>query len=185
MQLPFAVNTVARLRRVHPDKNPEQLINFLGKAYLGLVISSGAGAGIAWTVLNGVDIEDYERRRFLVVTAPLGNTGMTTTTQVLGSKTVPHRGKQIINAILIAAIERQIKFSDLDALQNTARKKAPLSGVSSYRPPWAPWLVPAGMPHLATSSSVPQKDTRCPTRKLESTRLTQLNFRPQLWQINR
>ncbi|SES13607.1 hypothetical protein [Corynebacterium cystitidis] len=27
-QLPLATNTVSRLRRVHPDKTPEQLISF-------------------------------------------------------------------------------------------------------------------------------------------------------------
>lgn len=135
VQQPVAVSTVARLRRVHPDKSPEQLIKFLNNTYLGTVTASGTGAGVAaavpngavqgsfaladllaflessvWYVLTmaeiyGVDVEDIERRRFLVMTAFLGNSGVTAATQALGKKSVPYWSKTIINKIPMGAIQ--------------------------------------------------------------------------------
>lgn len=138
-QLPIAVNTVSRLRRVHPDKSPKELVGIVDKSYMGLVTGSGASAGLASVVPNGpvqgpvavvdlaafleasvmyvltvseiygVDIEDFERRRFLVMTALLGNSGTTTVTQALGKKTVPYWSHKIINAILMKAINQANK----------------------------------------------------------------------------
>ncbi|MDK8870190.1 hypothetical protein ACN4EB_07090 [Corynebacterium macclintockiae] len=138
-QLPLAVSTVSRLRRVHPEKSPKQLIDSLSKWYIGVVAGSGASAGLASTVPNGfvqapvaltdltaffeasvlyvltaaeiydVDVEDLERRRFLVMTALLGNTGTTTVTQALGKRTVPYWSKQIINRIPMQAINQANK----------------------------------------------------------------------------
>ncbi|WP_288292202.1 hypothetical protein [uncultured Varibaculum sp.] len=135
VQQPVAVSTVARLRRVHPDKSPEQLIKFLNNTYLGTVTASGTGAGVAsvvpngavqapvtladllaflessvWYVLTmaeiyGMDVEDIERRRFLVMTAFLGNSGVTTATQALGKKSIPYWSKTIINKIPMGAIQ--------------------------------------------------------------------------------
>ena len=138
-QLPIAVNTVSRLRRVHPGKSPEELVGFLDKTYMGLVTGSGASAGLASVVPNGlvqgpvavadliafleasvvyvltvaeiygVEIEDFERRRFLVMTALLGNSGTTTATKALGKKTVPYWSHKIINAIPMKAINQANK----------------------------------------------------------------------------
>lgn len=135
-QLPLAVSTVSRLQRVHPGKSPEQLIGFLNKWYLGTVAGSGAGAGLAAAVPNGlvqapaaltdfavffessvlyvltmaeiygVDVEDFERRRFLVTVALLGNSGTSTVTRALGKRTVPYWSRQIINAIPMQAINK-------------------------------------------------------------------------------
>ncbi|SES13631.1 hypothetical protein CCYS_13990 [Corynebacterium cystitidis DSM 20524] len=56
--------------------------------------------------IYGVNVEDFERRRFLVMTALLGNSGTTAVTQALGEKTVPYWSKQIINAIPMQAIDK-------------------------------------------------------------------------------
>lgn len=41
---------VERLRRLHPDKSPEECINYLGWGYLSAVTVTGAGAGMAAAV---------------------------------------------------------------------------------------------------------------------------------------
>src|SRR5262245_40539792 len=46
-QYPLAVDNVARLRRVHPDKSPGELISYLKKVYLTAVPGSGGSAGLA------------------------------------------------------------------------------------------------------------------------------------------
>lgn len=45
LQQPIAKSNVARLRRVHPDKCPEDLINYLDRTYLTAITTTGAGAG--------------------------------------------------------------------------------------------------------------------------------------------
>ncbi|MGX0781867.1 hypothetical protein [Dermabacter hominis] len=138
-QYPLAASTVARLRRVHPEKSPEQLISYLNKWYIGVVAGSGITAGLASTVPNGfiqapaaladltaffeasvlyvlamaeifdVDVEDFERRRFLVMTALLGNAGTTSVIQAVGKRTVPYWSKQVINKIPMQAINQANK----------------------------------------------------------------------------
>lgn len=54
VQQPLAAETVDRLRRVHPDKSPKELIRFLNKTYLGVVTTSGTAAGTAAVVPNGL-----------------------------------------------------------------------------------------------------------------------------------
>jgi hypothetical protein len=138
-QRPIAFNTVARLHRVHPDKPPEDLIRFLDKTYLATVTASGTGTGVASVVPNGVvqvpialtdlatflessvlyvltlaeiysvNVEDMERRKFLVLTALLGDSGTTTVTHALGKKTVPYWSKTIINKIPMEAITKANK----------------------------------------------------------------------------
>jgi hypothetical protein len=101
-QDPIARANVARLRRVHPDKSPEELRKYLDKWYLGTVTASGAAAGASAAVPNmviqipvaiaelvtfleltvmyvlsvadihGLHTEDLERRRLLVVSALVG-----------------------------------------------------------------------------------------------------------------
>ncbi|WP_197550772.1 hypothetical protein [Trueperella pecoris] len=103
IQQPRAKENIARLRRVHPDKTPQDLISYINKWYLGAVTASGAGAGTTAVIPNGVvqtsaamidlvtyleasvfyilslaeihdlDLEDLERRKMLVTAVLIGN----------------------------------------------------------------------------------------------------------------
>jgi hypothetical protein len=98
----LAVANIARLRRVHPEKTPKELIQYLNKWYLGVVTASGAGAGATAAVpniaiqlpaaileltaflevsvfyvlsiaeINGLHTDDLERRKLLVASAFVG-----------------------------------------------------------------------------------------------------------------
>lgn len=133
-QHPLAVSNVARLRRVHPDKSPDDLITYLNKVYIGAVATTGAGAGAAAVVPNvvvqvpvaladlltfleasvlyalsvaeihGVNPEDTERRRFLVMAVLAGNSAATATIEALIGRTAPYWGKKIVTAIPMSAI---------------------------------------------------------------------------------
>ncbi|WJZ03242.1 hypothetical protein [Corynebacterium freiburgense] len=139
-QQPIALEMVARLRRVHPEKSPEELVKFLNNTYLGTITVTGTGSGLASVVPNGVvqvpvaladfaaflessvlyvlalaeiygvNVEDIERRRFLVLTALLGDSGTKTVTQALGKKTVPYWSKTIINKIPMEMITKANKL---------------------------------------------------------------------------
>lgn len=134
-QQPAARSFVERQRRLHPDQTPELLIKSLDKLYLTSVGASGVGAGVAAVVPNGfvqvpvalvdftanlessvmyvlalaeiygVDVEDFERRKFLVTLALLGDSAAKKVTQVVGERTVPYWSKTIINAIPMRAIK--------------------------------------------------------------------------------
>ncbi|MBT9605749.1 hypothetical protein [Microbacterium sp.] len=134
-QYPIAVENVARLRRVHPDKSPAELISFLNKVYLGAVTTTGAGAGAAAIVPNGwvqvpvaaadlltfleasvlyvlsvaevygVDVEDAERRKFLVMAALIGNSATAAVVEPLLGRTAPYWGKKIVQAIPMTVID--------------------------------------------------------------------------------
>lgn len=134
-QQPVAIETVARLRRLNPEYTPEQLIKKINKIYISSATASGAAAGIVAVVPNGVvqvpaaladlavflessvlyvltlaeiynvDAEDFERRKFLVMTALLGDTGAKQVVNALGKKTIPYWAKTIINKIPMHAIQ--------------------------------------------------------------------------------
>ena len=138
-QYPLAVENVARLRRVHPDKSPEAVLSYLNKIYLGAVAGAGAGAGAAAFVPNGwvqvpaafadlltfleasvlytlsvaevhgLDVEDLERRRLLVTSVLVGNSAATATLEPLIGRSVPYWGKQIIKAIPMSAVDKANK----------------------------------------------------------------------------
>lgn len=135
-QYPLAVENVARLRRVHPGKSPAELISFLNGVYLGAVTATGAGAGAAAIVPNGwvqvpagivdlltfleasvlytlsvaeihgLDVEDVERRRFLVTSVLVGNAAATTALEPLIGRTAPYWGKKIVQSIPMSAINK-------------------------------------------------------------------------------
>lgn len=135
-QYPLAVENVGRLRRVHPDKSPADLVSYLNKIYLGAVAGAGAGAGAAAAVPNGwvqvpaaladlltfleasvlytlsvaevhgLDVEDVERRRLLVTAVLVGNSTATATLQPLVGRSVPYWGRQIVKAIPMSAINK-------------------------------------------------------------------------------
>src|SRR4051812_21125704 len=100
-QAPLAAKNVQRLRRVHPDASPEQLLRRLNATYLSTVTVSGGAAGVAAlapgvgvpaalgdvlvfteaTVLyllsrveiHGLHPEDVERRKLLVYMVMIGD----------------------------------------------------------------------------------------------------------------
>ena len=135
-QYPLAVDTVARLRRVYPDKTPAELVSYLNKIYLGAVTTTGAGAGAAAIIPNGIvqipvaaadllsfleasilysmsvaevtgiNPEDVERRRTLVLGILVGNSALSSTLEALLGKSVPYWGKKIVAAIPMSAINQ-------------------------------------------------------------------------------
>lgn len=135
-QQPVAVANVARLRRVHPDKSPEQLVAYMNKWYISSVSATGAGAGAAAVVPNGfvqvpaaladlltyleasvlyalsvaeihkLNLEDIERRRLLVTAVLVGNSASTQVLEKIIGRTAPYWGKKIVQAIPMAAINQ-------------------------------------------------------------------------------
>lgn len=129
MQYPLAAENVARLRRVHPDKSPVELIKYLDRVYLGAVATTGAGAGAAAIVPNGwvqvpvaaaelatfleasvlyalsvaevhgVHAEDIERRRLLVMAVLIGDSAVKKAVEPVIGRTAPYWGKAIVNRI--------------------------------------------------------------------------------------
>lgn len=139
-QYPVARDTVARLRRLNPDKGPTELIALLKKIYLGTVGSTGAASGASAIIPNGfaqiavtaadlstfleasvlyifavadiygLDAEDIERRKLLVMTALLGDQSAKTVVQPLLNRSVPYWGKAIVNSIPMSTINAANKI---------------------------------------------------------------------------
>ena len=139
-QYPLAAQNVARLRRVHPDKSPAELITYLNKFYVGTVTTTGAGAGAAAIVPNGwvqlpvaavelaafleasvlyvlsvaeihgVHAEDVERRRLLVMAVLVGDAAVKKAVEPLLGRSVPYWGKAIVSSIPISAITKANKL---------------------------------------------------------------------------
>lgn len=138
-QYPVAVDNVARLRRVHPDKSPKELFSYLNKVYLGAVAASGLGAGAAASArdrkvrvsaalidmlgfleasvlytlsvaeVHGLDVEDIERRRLLVMSVLVGDRVASATLEPLIGRSVPYWGRKIVKAIPMSAINKANK----------------------------------------------------------------------------
>jgi hypothetical protein len=134
-QEPLAEKYVARLRRVHPDKSPEQLIRYINKWYLGTVGTSGAAAGASAAVPNGVvqlpvavaeltaytqasvfyvlavaevqglHLDDLERRRLLVSSALLGDIAAKKIIEGAVGPIARHWGKTLVAGISRDAIK--------------------------------------------------------------------------------
>jgi hypothetical protein len=134
-QQPLATKNVARLRRVHPQKSPDQLIRYLNNWYLGSVSVTGGAAGASAAVPNGVvqlpaaiadltaytqisvfyvlqvaeiqglHTEDEERRRLLVSSALLGSAASKKILEKLVGPLAKHWGKNLVQAIPKAAIQ--------------------------------------------------------------------------------
>lgn len=133
-QYPLAVENVARLRRVHPGKSPAELVSYLNKIYLATVTATGAGAGataiipngwvqvpvaaadlvtfleasVLYTLsvaeIHGSDVEDVERRRFLVTCVLVGDSAAKSVLEPLIGRTAPYWGKKIVQSIPMSAI---------------------------------------------------------------------------------
>jgi hypothetical protein len=134
-QLPLATKNVSRLRRVNPDKTPEQLIRYLNKWYVGAVAVTGGAAGAAAVVPNGVvqvpvaladlsaytqasvlyvlsvaeihglHIEDGERRRVLVSAALLGGAASKKVMEKIVPNLAKHWGSSIVKNFSREAIK--------------------------------------------------------------------------------
>ena len=124
-QQSVALRNLERLRRVHPDKSPQEMLTYVNKWYLGAVSASGAGAGAAAAVpngfgqaaaaaldfagfleasvlyvytaaeLSGVHPEDLESKRLLVSAVLLGQSATGVLEKVIG-KVAPHWGKILV-----------------------------------------------------------------------------------------
>lgn len=138
-QYPLAVDNVARLRRVHPDKSPSELIAYMNRVYVAAVATTGAGAGASAIVPNGLvqvpvalaemltfleasvlytlsvaevyglNTEDIERRRALVTAVLIGDSAATKILDPLIEHTAPHWGRKIVQAIPMPAINKANK----------------------------------------------------------------------------
>lgn len=133
-QRPLALKYVARLRRVHPNMSPSELVGVVNAWYLTTVTATGAASGASAFVPNavvqipvavgdlatfleasifytltvaeihGLHPEDLERRRLLVMVVLLGDSALTSTTKGLLGRTVPFWGKQIVDKIPMTTI---------------------------------------------------------------------------------
>lgn len=136
IQYPLAIKNVERLRRVHPNKSPKELLAYLDKHYLRAVAITGFAAGTAAAVPNGVvqmpvaladllssleasvfyalcameiygvSIEDHERRRLIVTIVLVGDSAATKALRSLNKRTVPYWSKKLINSIPMSTIKR-------------------------------------------------------------------------------
>lgn len=139
-QQPAAQDYVARLRRVHPDKSPTQLINLVNGWYLTAVTGTGAASGasaivpngwvqlpvavldlgtfleasvfytLAVAEIHGLNPEDIERRRLLVMTVLMGDSAASSTLRPILSKSVPYWGKSIVEKIPMSAVNAANKL---------------------------------------------------------------------------
>ena len=130
---------VERLRRLHPNKSPKQLVEHMNKWYIGVVSAAGAGAGAAAVVPNGfvqvpaaladfatylevsvlyvlslseihmLDLEDVERRTLLVTVVLLGNSASVPILEQVVGRLAPHWGKALVKAIPREAIRQANK----------------------------------------------------------------------------
>ncbi|MFE1328729.1 hypothetical protein [Streptomyces sp. NPDC058741] len=136
-QQPLAKKHVERLRRVHPDDTPQQLIRRLDRYYLAGVTTSGGASGAAGIVpgagiptaladvvvfteasvlytlslaeVHGLHPEDVERRRLLVLTVLLGDKAVRLLDKAVG-RTGPYWARRIVSAIPMSAINRANKL---------------------------------------------------------------------------
>jgi hypothetical protein len=155
-QFPLAATTVSRLRRVHPDKSPKELVSYLTNVYIGAVATTGAGAGAAAIVPNGagqvgiaildlgtfleasvfytlavaevhgLHVEDLERRKALVSFALLGNSAAAAVIDTLIDQSVPYWGKKLVQAIPIEVVRRINKIMGPQFLAKWTSKQGAL-----------------------------------------------------------
>lgn len=132
VQYPLAIKNVERLRRVHPNKSPKELLAYLDKHYLRTVAITGFATGTAAAVPNGVvqtplalanleasvfyalcameiygvSIEDHERRRLIGTIVLVGDSAATKAFRSLNKRTVPYWSKKLIDSIPMSTIKR-------------------------------------------------------------------------------
>jgi hypothetical protein len=133
-QQSVATANVERLRRVHPDMNPAEMLTHVDRTFLAAVSASGLAAGavaasgpqlglaasladvLAFTEVSvlyvlsiaevhGVHPEDIERRKLLVMAVMLGDAATGAISKAIG-RTGPHWAKQVINGIPMTTINK-------------------------------------------------------------------------------
>lgn len=132
-QAPVARANVERLRRLHPDESPSQLITRIRRTYLAAITISGGGAGVASAVagarvrtavagaeimafteattlyvlslaeVHGLSPEDVERRRLLVLTVLLGDSAISALEASI-PRTAPYWARLIVEKTPMSAI---------------------------------------------------------------------------------
>jgi hypothetical protein len=130
---PVVARHVCRIRRRHPEANPSDVIDLLAKQYMATVVSMGGAAAapgvgtaaavalsggeifgfleasalfvLAVTKVHGVWIDDLERRRTLLLTILLGNSGASFVEKAAG-RTGKHWGKLLTDAIPTSSITK-------------------------------------------------------------------------------
>ncbi|MFC8956621.1 hypothetical protein ACFT8P_28950 [Streptomyces sp. NPDC057101] len=135
-QQPTARKNVERLRRVHPDDTPQELIRRLDRYYLTAITASGGASGAAGIVpgagiptaladvmlyteasvlytlslaeVHGTHPEDLERRKLLVLTVLLGDGAVKALDKAVG-RTGPYWARRIVSAIPMSAINKANK----------------------------------------------------------------------------
>ncbi|MFF3314797.1 hypothetical protein ACFYV5_04710 [Streptomyces sp. NPDC003035] len=135
-QQPTARKNVERLRRVHPDDTPQELIRRLDRYYLAAITASGGASGAAGIVpgagiptaladvmlyteasvlytlslaeVHGTHPEDLERRKLLVLTVLLGDGAVKALDKAVG-RTGPYWARRIVSAIPMSAINKANK----------------------------------------------------------------------------
>lgn len=136
-QAPLARKNVERLRRVHPDMTPAQMIQELDKAFLTAITLSGGAAGgaaaapgagvpaaladmmvfteasvlyvLSLAEVHNLHPEDLERRKLLVLTVLMGDAGTNALSKGIG-RVAPHWAKQIVKSIPMARINQVNKI---------------------------------------------------------------------------
>ncbi|MGW5188918.1 hypothetical protein ACWEOO_06670 [Kribbella sp. NPDC004138] len=136
-QQALAVANVSRLRRVHPEMGPRELLRYLDRTYLIAVTTTGGAAGATAVVpgvgipgalvdmaalteasvlyvlscaeVHGLHSEDLERRRLLVLTVLIGDSATGALRAAVG-RTGPHWARRIVTAIPITSINRLNKL---------------------------------------------------------------------------
>lgn len=130
----IATANLSRLRKLHPEKTPQEMINHLNAWYLGVVAAAGAGAGAAAVIPNvalqvpvaiaefagyleasvfyaysvmavhDLPLEDKERRKLLVASILIGNNASVKIIEQAIGRTAPYWGKLVVQAIPIKAV---------------------------------------------------------------------------------
>lgn len=136
LQQPLALKNIDRLRRVHPEDSPTDLVRRLDRTFLAAVTASGAASGASGVVpgaavptalgdvllfteasvlyvmslaeIHGLHPEDLERRKLLVYTVLLGDGAVGALNRTVG-RTGPHWATRIVQATPMAAINRANK----------------------------------------------------------------------------
>jgi hypothetical protein len=132
-QQPLAKKHVERLRRVHPDDTPQDLIRRLDRYFLAGITASGGASGAAGIVpgaaiptaladamlfteasvlytlslaeVHDLHPEDIERRKLLVLTVLLGDGAVKALDKAVG-RTGPYWARRIVTAIPMSAINK-------------------------------------------------------------------------------
>lgn len=135
-QQPLAVSNVERLRRLYPDDSPADLVRRLDRYFLTAVTTSGAAAGATGSVpgggiplaladvmifteaatfyvlslaeIYGLDADDVERRKLLVMTVLLGQSAISSLESAV-PKTSKYWAKLIVEKVPMKAIHKANK----------------------------------------------------------------------------